>query len=293
MRAIKQLFTLPVVETLSPGITRRKMDELNILVIQTAFCQAAVALQGANLLTWKPASQSRPVIWLSDNTPFKTGVPIRGGVPICWPWFTDLGGRPFHGFARLLPWQLTALSSSRGSLSLTLSVSDSPQTRIWWDHRFLLDMTLNFTPEVCELLLTANGNFTATAALHSYLWTPNIHTTQVNGVGKQAYDTVAGKIVQRLLQPLTLNGEFGAIFSCPDKQTVLSDGTRTVTLTHINNSDVVVWNPWQRRAQQIDDMPDDGWRSFICLETAAINRPLISTHQHPASLGVQFAVSNH
>ncbi|WP_434662756.1 D-hexose-6-phosphate mutarotase [Klebsiella sp. MISC125] len=293
MNLIKQLFTLPVVETLGPGITRRKMDELEILVIQTPFCKAAIALQGAHLLTWKPPRQANPVLWLSDWTPFKSGVPIRGGVPVCWPWFTDLGGEPFHGFARVLPWRLTALDNSSTSTSLTLTLNDTPQTRQLWDRTFQLEMTLTFTAEVCELLLTAHGNFSFSAALHSYLSTPDIHTTHIHGVGTQGYDTVAGQPLQNLPSPLSISGEFGAICSQAEPQTELVTRERTLRLTHVNNSNVVVWNPWQQRAEQISDMPDDGWQKFVCLETAAIDRPLVSTPQHPASLGVQFALSHH
>ncbi|HCD5409188.1 TPA: D-hexose-6-phosphate mutarotase [Klebsiella oxytoca] len=293
MSLIKQLFTLPVLETLSPGITRRKMDELEVVVIQTPFCKAAIALQGAHLLTWKPSRQAYPVLWLSDCTPFKIGVPIRGGVPVCWPWFTDLGGEPFHGFARILPWRLTALDNNKTSFALTLKLNDTPQTRQLWDHTFQLEMTLTFTAEVCELLLTAHGSFSATAALHSYLSTPDIRATQIYGVGMQGYDTVAGEPVQNLPSPLSLSGEFGTIFPQAKKQTALVTPARTLTLTHVNNSNVVVWNPWQQRAEQISDMSDDGWQNFVCLETAAIDSPLVSTPQHPASIGVQFALSHH
>lgn len=293
MDLTKQLFTLPVEETLSPGITRRKMDELEVLVIQTPYCQAAIALQGAHLLTWKPADQSRPVLWLSDITPFKTGVPIRGGVPVCWPWFTDLGGEPFHGFARILPWQLTALENTKQSLSLTLTLSDTPQTRRWWDHAFNLQLSFTFTREVCELMLTASGHFNTTAALHSYLATSDLNNVTIEGTGSEGYDTVKDQPVKSMALPLTPEGEFGVIFSRPSSQTHLTEAARTLTLTHVNNSNVVVWNPGEQRARLIADIPDDGWPGFLCIETAAIDRPLISTHLQPATMGVQFAVSAH
>ncbi len=293
MSFIEQLFYLTIVQTLSPGITRRRIDQLDILVIQTPFCEAAIALQGAHLLTWKPPHQTKPVLWLSDSTPFKTGVPIRGGVPICWPWFTNLGGEPFHGFARILPWRLTTLNHAPSSLSLTFSFSDTPQTRQWWNHTFQLEMTFTFTADICKLLLSADGNYSATAALHSYFWIPDIRTTHIHGLGTQGFDTTANKPIHALPDPFLLSGECGIICSQAKKQTALITSSRTLTLTHVNNSNVVIWNPWQQRTQQISDIPDESWQSFICLETAAIDQPLISTHQCPASLGVQFALSHH
>lgn len=104
---INKIFALPVNETISPVISRRQLDDLELIVIDHPQVKASVALQGAHLLSWKPAGEEE-VLWLSNNTPFKQGVALRGGVPICWPWFGPSAqqGLPSHGFARNLPWTL-------------------------------------------------------------------------------------------------------------------------------------------------------------------------------------------
>jgi glucose-6-phosphate 1-epimerase len=81
---INKIFALPVNETISPVISRRQLDDLELIVIDHPQVKASVALQGAHLLSWKPAGEEE-VLWLSNNTPFKQGVALRGGVPICWP----------------------------------------------------------------------------------------------------------------------------------------------------------------------------------------------------------------
>lgn len=293
MEVINHLFTLPVVQTLRPGVTLRQQDELDIMVIDNAFCRAAIALQGAHLLAWQPVSHPYPVLWLSEDTPFKTGVPIRGGVPLCWPWFTDLGGEPFHGFARILPWQVDALEENEQALTVTLTLTDSEQSRRWWPHTFHLAFTCTFTAEHCSLSLSAAGNFSATAALHSYFYTPDITGISVTGTGAAGYDTVAGKPITLAKLPLTITQETGIIFSAPDTQSVVRDAAaaRHIRLNHGNNSNIVVWNPWDAKAVTISDMPDDGYRTFVCVETACLDRPLVSHDQHPASFGVQFSVS--
>lgn len=293
MEVINNLFALPVVQTVRPGVTLRKQDELDIMVIDTAFCRAAIALQGAHLLAWQPVSQPYPVLWLSECTPFKTGVPIRGGVPLCWPWFTDLGGEPFHGFARVLPWQVDSLEGSEQMLTVRLVLTDSEQSHQWWPHAFRVTFTCTFTAEHCTLSLSAEGDFSTTAALHSYFYTPDITHVSVTGTGTTGYDTVASKPITLTKLPLTLTQETGIIFSTPESQSVVQDtgAARHIRVSHRNNSNIVIWNPWQNRATAINDMPDDGYRTFLCVETACIDRPLVSRHQRPASFGVQLSVS--
>lgn len=82
---INKIFALPVIEQLTPVLSRRQLDDLDLIVVDHPQVKASFALQGAHLLSWKPVGEEE-VLWLSNNTPFKTGVALRGGVPICWPW---------------------------------------------------------------------------------------------------------------------------------------------------------------------------------------------------------------
>lgn len=97
---INKIFALPVNETISPVISRRQLDDLELIVIDHPQVKASVALQGAHLLSWKPAGEEE-VLWLSNNTPFKQGVALRGGVPICWPCWSFCAAR--SAVARLCP----------------------------------------------------------------------------------------------------------------------------------------------------------------------------------------------
>lgn len=127
---IKKIFALPVIEQISPVLSRRKLDELDLIVVDHPQVKASFALQGAHLLSWKPAGEEE-VLWLSNNTPFKNGVAIRGGIPVCWPWFGPAAqqGLPAHGFARNLPWALKSHREDADGVALTFELTQSEETK--------------------------------------------------------------------------------------------------------------------------------------------------------------------
>jgi len=136
---INKIFALPVVENITPVISRRQLDELELIVVDHPQVKASFALQGAHLLSFKPAGEEE-VLWLSGNTPFKNGVALRGGVPVCWPWFgpAQQQGLPAHGIARILPWTLTAHNEDENGVVLTFELQSSDATREQWPHDFTL-----------------------------------------------------------------------------------------------------------------------------------------------------------
>lgn len=292
MELTRKILALPINETLAQDVTLRTLDELEVIVIDTAFCQAAVTLQGAHLLLWQPATQKLPVLWLSDASPFKTGVPIRGGVPLCWPWFTDKGGQPHHGIARVLPWKIEDIYSRPRSVQLTLSLSDTPESRALWAHHFHLALTFSFTDNLCELTLTMQGEFVATPALHSYFYTKDVNRLAVRGLGAEGLDTLDG-ISKSWPQPFAFGGETAVIFTSPEPKSLVHDasGARHITITHFNHSDVVAWNPGQAKTRGIADIADAAWDRFACVETARISHPLSCSWQKPGAIGVQFRVN--
>ncbi len=126
---IKKIFALPVIEQISlssPVVNWMNWTSLwSIIPVKASF-----ALQGAHLLSWKPAGEEE-VLWLSNNTPFKNGVAIRGGVPVCWPWFGPAAqqGLPAHGFARNLPWTLKSHHEDADGVALTFELTQSEETK--------------------------------------------------------------------------------------------------------------------------------------------------------------------
>lgn len=285
----EKLFILPIVHSLSPHISIRKMEELSILVIDHPMAQAAVALQGAHLLSWQPASEKKPVIWLSEKTAWVAGAAIRGGVPICWPWFasSDEINKPSHGFARNQQWILKHHSENQDNVNLTLTLTNNAETWRLWPHDFILHAHFNIGTQ-CTITLEAIGGYNCTAALHSYFMVDDIEHTVINGLGNSYIDKMQQGRIGEQKGDLCVIQQTDRIYTHPEACSHIIDHQmpRTITVQHHNNSDVVVWNPWERLSSNMIDMPDLGYQNMVCVETARISEEISVTAAKPERLGV-------
>ena len=129
---------------------------LPIIDIQTPLASARVALQGAQVLAWRPDGMP-PVLWLSGAAVFQAGRAVRGGIPVCWPWFGDRLGHSAHGFVRTRLWELrdTRLDAT-GQVHLSLGLQDDADTRAVWDHAFDLELQVTVGTTLCLTLATRN-----------------------------------------------------------------------------------------------------------------------------------------
>ena len=95
-----------LLKTLTPELHLIRQNDIPILYLKHTVGTAKIALQGAQLISWQPKNTAKDVLWLSEIEPFQSGVAIRGGVPICYPWFGSVK-QPAHGTARIRLWQLS------------------------------------------------------------------------------------------------------------------------------------------------------------------------------------------
>ena len=288
---IEQLLSLPVVNQISTTISQRQIDELPVIVVAHPKVHAAVALQGAHLLAWQPEGEE-PVLWMSSASAFKEGVAIRGGIPICWPWFGP-AGKPSHGFARNMPWTLTEHQETQQGvvLTLTLTLKSCEKTRELWPHDFTL--TARFTlGETCHIELESTGDFEANSALHTYFNIGDIAGVSIKGLGNSFIDKVDGAKARQEEGDLTFTGQTDRIYTQPQATSEIVDPVlkRTLVIAHENNSDVVAWNPGSALSVSMADMPDDGYKTMVCVETAQVSHPHVSTHAAPARLAVTFSL---
>lgn len=279
-----KIFALPVIKQLSPYITQRQLGELPLIVVSHPKVRGAVSLQGAHLIDWQPAGQ-KPCLWLSSESAFKEGVAIRGGIPICWPWFGPVNS-PSHGFARILPWQFTAHNEHDCGVILTFTLTDNEYTRKLWPHEFTLILRMKLG-ETCELELESYGDFEATAALHSYFNISDIQKATVYGLGGHYIDKVADREAY-ISEPLKFNKHTDRIYTEPEEYSLLRDDgwNRTIELHHYHHSDVVCWNPWAELSCSMQDMPNNGYKQMVCVETARIHTPMKSEAQNPSRLSL-------
>ncbi|KAA9001799.1 D-hexose-6-phosphate mutarotase [Affinibrenneria salicis] len=278
------LTSLPVIRQFTPTITLRQAGQLAIVVAQHPLVNAAVALQGAQLLNWQPAGE-QPVLWLSAQTHFTPGVAIRGGVPICFPWFGPAGS-PSHGFARILPWEFTSHREDRDGIQLTFSLRDNEQTRRLWPHAFTL-IARFCLGRTCHIELEAHGDYRMTCALHSYFAIGDIDQVAISGLGENYLDKVNGGRALTQQGDLAFSGRVDRIYTRPQPTSRIHDTRlqRTIEIQHQHHSDVVAWNPGAELARSMDDIADDGYKTFACVETASISNELTATPHDPARLG--------
>lgn len=280
----EKLFSLPVIDQITPYISLRKVGDLPVVVIVHPQVRAAVTLQGAQLIAWQPSGE-KPVIWLSEKTAWTTGKAIRGGVPICWPWFGP-AGEPAHGFARTLPWTLSAHDENESGVMLTLELASSEQTKKLWPHDFTLFARFRFSDR-CEIELEAHGDFTATAALHSYFAVEDIAGVEVSGLGRHYIDKVKDNAPGESADgKQTYPDRVDRIYTQPEDCSVVKDkvGNRTIEVHHHYHSDVVTWNPGPELSCSMGDMANEGSKSMVCVETAHVTKPMQSAGESPARL---------
>ncbi|WP_413732844.1 D-hexose-6-phosphate mutarotase [Sodalis sp. RH20] len=277
------VFALPVKEQLSSSISLRQMDELPVIVIDHPRVKAAVTLQGAHLVAWQPAGEE-PVLWLSDSSEFKDGVAIRGGVPVCWPWFGKVAS-PNHGFARILPWHLDVHQENDQQVTLSLSLHDSAVTEQYWPKPFTLTATF-VLGRTCSIELEAKGDFQNTAALHSYFNIKDINDVSVSGLGNSYIDKVNGGVTAQQQGDVTFSDEVDRVYTHPQDISLINDrgNKRVIEIHHHHYSDVVAWNPGAELAKKISDITDEGYKTYVCVETARVNKPLVATPAAPARL---------
>jgi glucose-6-phosphate 1-epimerase len=291
---ITKIFALPVVEQLTPVLSRRQLDDLELIVVDHPQAKASFALQGAHLLSWKPAGEEE-VLWLSNNTAFKNGVALRGGVPICWPWFgpAEQQGLPAHGFARNLPWTLKAHNEDDNGVVLTFELQSNEETLKLWPHDFTLYARFK-VGKTCEMELEAHGEFETTSALHTYFNVGDISAVKVSGFGDRYIDKVKNAEEGVLTDGVqTFPDRTDRVYLNAEACSVIHDGAlgRNIDVIHGHHSNVVGWNPGPALSVSMADMPDDGYKTFVCVETACVTQPQKTSEEKPSRLSQSIRVA--
>lgn len=277
-------------------------DGLVAADITNAQASATLCLQGGHLLSWQPVSTPEPVIWMSSAAKFAPKQPIRGGIPVCWPWFGAHGSDatfPTHGFARTQPWHVTgtrALEDDSTEIALTLQQSDA--TRALWPHPSQLDMLLNIGTSLKIALITRNmgeSDFVIREALHTYFHVSDIAQVQVLGLEDGAYmDKAAGGTRGQQARAVSFSGEVDRVYVGTSSACVIEDPGlhRRIRIAKLGSQSTVVWNPWQARADQMGDLGADGWKGFVCVESGnALENAVTVKAGGSHTLAVEYSVA--
>jgi len=233
---------------------------------------AIILKQGAQLIHFQPKG-GLPLLWSASLATFEQGKAFRGGIPLCWPWFGK-AGTPSHGFARLLEWEMVQYKESEKGISLSFELRDTPATRFIWPYTFTTRLEMNLAHDV-TLSLHIDAQIESTAALHTYFACQKIEDVKVYGLGSTYNDTLNNGIsCESQSEILCINQAIDRIYTQPETKTSFQENNRTITISHVNHSDVVVWNPWREGAEKLTDMQNDDYKQMLCIETARISKPL-------------------
>ncbi len=246
---------------------------LPVIDIQTPFASAHLALQGGQVLAWQPSGQ-QPVLWVSSAAVHAPGKAVRGGVPVCWPWFGAREGLPAHGFVRTRLWDMreTRLAAT-GQVVLRLGTTDDASTRAQWDHAFDLELIVTVGQALRMALVTRNTcpePFTITSALHTYFHVGDIAQTKVHGLEGCSYlDKVQKSAQARQTGAIEFTGETDRIYLNTSADCLIEDKAwgRSIRVAKQGSTSTVVWNPWREREKAFVDMAAGEHREMLCVET--------------------------
>ena len=249
---------------------------LTVARIANAHGEAMVSLSGGHVMTWQPLGQS-PVLWLSGYAKFAPGKSIRGGVPVCWPWFgphDQEAGFPGHGFARTVPWAVEAAQAlPDGTTRLALALQQSEATRAQWPHASSLRSVITVGRELRIELITANQGDTAFRigeALHTYFAVGDIRRAPIHGLEGCAYlDKAEGGRRKTQEGAVVIATEVDRVYVDTVADCLIDDAglQRRIRIRKEGSRSTVVWNPWAAKAEKMGDFGPEGYLGMVCVES--------------------------
>lgn len=235
---------------------------------------AKIALQGAHLFYYERRGED-PLIWLSRESYFKKGKAIRGGVPICWPWFGENKNDPSlpqHGFVRDSLWELVKTDEpTKNSTTLVFRIKDSDKSFKLWPFRFELELEITISHKLSISLTTKNldeKDMEITQALHTYLCVSDISDVRIKGLDETSYFDKLSSEFKTQFGDIIIDCECDRVYQNPKDDIILCDKKRIVTLSSKGSSSVVVWNPWVEKSAAMSGMEKEGYRGMVCIENA-------------------------
>jgi len=261
-----------------PGEVEFQVADHGALVAQVSNAQGsgAIACQGAQVLTWAPAGQP-PVVWLSTDARFQTTKSLRGGIPVCWPWFgahAQDPAKPAHGFARNLDWEVRETASTPEGTRIVMVFTPGEAQRAVWPHAAGLTLAVTLGKTLRLVMTTRNTGaepIVITQALHTYFHVGDIASARVEGLDGCDYidKAVSGDPRIRQEGPILIDREVNRIYlGCPGPVAIVDESLgRRILIDKSGSASYVVWNPWAETGAKFGDMGPDGYRKMLCVET--------------------------
>lgn len=264
-----------------PGVTRLVAGNggLAAVRVKTAVAEGEIYLHGAHVTSWKPRG-AEEVLFVSSQSRWDGEHAIRGGIPICFPWFggkSDDPRAPAHGFARTRTWQLESMEQFGDAVVVGLFTESDDNTKKWWPADFRASYRVTFGQELQLELVTRN---TGTAsmrfeeALHAYYKLGNVERARVLGLDATDYlDKTDSGRKKTQHGDVVIASETDRVYLNTTVAIEVEDSVlhRRIRTAKENSHTTVVWNPWVDKARAFSDFADDEWKQMICIETSNVS----------------------
>lgn len=276
-------------------------EDLVFITVSNKHADADICLYGAHVTSFKPHN-SMDILWMSPDSNFEVGTPIRGGIPVCFPWFGPHKSdheKPQHGFGRLMYWEVAETSTKPGGETVVrLQLNSSEETKAYWPHDFYAELTVvvGKTLEVClKVTNSSDEPFEYTCALHSYFSLSAIENLTIDGLQGTKYHNQleSGDSVQEE-EKLEINEAVTRHYFDTEVPVIIEDSIfrRRIRMAKSGSKITTVWNPWEESCVKIADLPDNAYETFVCVEVVnafedAIRLAPGETHETTAMIGLE------
>jgi len=245
--------------------------ELPMLEVSTAWSTAEIYLHGAHVTHFQKKGDA-PLLFLSQCSRFSENEPIRGGVPVIFPWFGPREGMPQHGFVRLKTWELKEVApAADGSVSVRFCLPEFPEASAFPPFTVDYVVTVNETLSL-ELVVTNKSQeaFTFENCLHTYFEVGDISSVSVAGLkGVKYLDKVENFAEKKETgDSIKVSSEVDRIYQNTTEAVEILDQKlgRKIRVEKHGSVSTVVWNPWMAKAQQMPDFGNDEYQRMVCVE---------------------------
>jgi D-hexose-6-phosphate mutarotase len=250
--------------------------DLARLEINTAWGNAEIYLHGAHVTAFQKKGEP-PLLFMSQLSRFNEGTPIRGGIPVIFPWFGPREGESAHGFARIQTWELREVSQlTTGEVSLRLCLPDSPSAALF--PKFTADFWITVGKTLCAKLVITNTStdqdFTFENCLHTYFHVGDINSISITGLKGSAYLDKTENFARKTehSEHIKISRETDRIYLDTTAPVEIHDSNlgRRIRIEKSGSLSTVVWNPWVDKAHQMPDFGGDEFQRMVCVESGNV-----------------------
>jgi glucose-6-phosphate 1-epimerase len=252
---------------------------LPFLVVKTDRCRARLTPYGAHVCEWTPAGQATSALFLSPHATFAAGKAIRGGVPVCFPWFANHPSdatKPAHGFARTRLWQVAEIARDDADhVRVAFRLASDAATRALWPAEFAATLTVSLGRSLAMTLEVENtgaGEITYESALHTYLTVGDVEQIRIHGLERTRFVDKVDGFTEKTAgdAPIGIVGEIDRVYLDTTAPCTVDDPVlgRQIRTEKDHSLATVVWNPGYEKARGVADIGAEAWRSFVCVETS-------------------------